>query len=128
MQLTQEEEEMIPNGKEMNWNGHHLVFESTTYQCRGCFFEDKDECPDCDEGLWVEENPSPWHIGKPTEQGWYFCLVDTGSETRFMANEWKDIVGYQWVYGFRGEIIAWRKAEDPIKILNEAREVWKKLN
>lgn len=62
-----------------------------------------------------------WHTGRPTEEGWYFCLVDTGTETKFMANEWKDIAGYQWVYGFLGEIIAWRKAEDPIKILNEAK-------
>ena len=65
-----------------------------------------------------------WHYIEdgdyPPEQGWYFCLVNTGSGTKFMANEWKDIVGYQWVYGFHGEIIAWRKAEDPIKILNEA--------
>ena len=66
-----------------------------------------------------QANNSNWHTGKPTEEGWYFCLVDTGSGTKFMANEWKDIVGCQWVYGFHGEIIAWRKAEDPINILNE---------
>lgn len=46
---------MIPNGKEMTWNGHYLVFESTTYQCRGCFFENMGSCPDCDEGIWVED-------------------------------------------------------------------------
>ena len=65
--------------------------------------------------------PNPWHTGEPTEEGWYFCLVDTGTETKFMANEWKDIIGYQWVYAFLGEVIAWRKAEDPLKILNEAK-------
>ena len=46
---------MIPNGKEMTWNGHHLVFESEPDPCRGCFFADKNECPDCDEGAWVED-------------------------------------------------------------------------
>lgn len=53
---------MIPNGKKMDWNGHNLTFESTTYHCRGCFFENKNECPDCDEGIWVEES-SFWHTG-----------------------------------------------------------------
>ena len=67
---------MIPNGKEMDWNGHHLVFESENYQCRGCFFADKDECPDCDQGVWVEKNPYPWHTGTPTETGEYLvCRV-----------------------------------------------------
>lgn len=47
---------MIPNGKEMTWKGHHLVFESEPNPCRGCFFADKDECPDCDDGAWVEDN------------------------------------------------------------------------
>lgn len=58
---------MIPNGKEMNWNGHKLVFESEPGVCRGCFFADKNECPDCDEGLWVEE-PSVW-LYKPDVYG-----------------------------------------------------------
>ena len=47
---------MIPNGKEMTWNGHQLVFESKLDPCRGCFFADKDEWPDCDEGAWVEDD------------------------------------------------------------------------
>ena len=45
---------MIPNGKKMNWKGHKLVFYSEKDPCAGCFFADKDECPDCDEGYWVE--------------------------------------------------------------------------
>ena len=49
---------MIPNGKEMTWKGHHLVFEAEPNPCRGCFFADKDECPDCDEGAWVEDAES----------------------------------------------------------------------
>lgn len=57
---------MIPNGKEMNWNGHHLVFESEPSKCVGCFFDDKNECPECDEGVWVED--SPWHTGTPTKE------------------------------------------------------------
>ena len=55
------EASMIPNGKEMTWNGHHLVFESEPNPCRGCFFADKDECPDCDEGAWVEDNTEASH-------------------------------------------------------------------
>lgn len=64
---------MIPNGQEIIFDGHKVVFESTTYQCRGCFFENRDSCPDCDGGIWVEDNPSPWHTGTPTEEGWYLC-------------------------------------------------------
>jgi len=45
---------MIPNGKTMDWNGHHLVFMSEPDPYRVCFFADKDECPDCDEWVWVE--------------------------------------------------------------------------
>ena len=66
---------MIPNGEKMNWHGHNLVFESENDQCRGCFFTDKNECPDCDEGAWIEDNPSPWHTGLPTQYGEYVCLV-----------------------------------------------------
>ena len=62
---------MIPNGKTMNWHGHHLTFESEDDWCRGCFFADKNECPDCDDGAWVEDNPNPWHTGTPTEEGEY---------------------------------------------------------
>ena len=66
---------MIPNGKQMDWNGHNLTFESEHDQCTGCFFANKNECPDCDEGIWVEENPSPWHTGTPTENGTYVCRM-----------------------------------------------------
>ena len=78
---------MIPNGKEMDWHGHKLVFESENDQCRGCFFADKDECPECDEGLWVEENPSPWHTGTPTEGGLYLVVTHEGYDVwRFNKN------------------------------------------
>ena len=66
---------MIPDGTTMNWHGHKLVFESENDQCRGCFFADKNECPDCDEGAWVEDNPNPWHTGTPTEEGWYLLYI-----------------------------------------------------
>ena len=46
---------MIPNGTTMDWHGHKLVFESEKDLCGGCFFADKAECPECDEGAWVEE-------------------------------------------------------------------------
>lgn len=95
---------MIPNGEKMDWNGHHLVFD---IPCRGCFFNDKDSCPDCDEGLWVEENPSPWHTGTPTEEGWYVCkmigidLYETQYFTGVNWNEeiieaWQKIEQYEW--------------------------------
>lgn len=71
---------MIPNGKEMNWNGHHLVFESEACLCDGCFFQGKDGCPDCDEGKWVEDKPSPWHIGTPREEGLYWVFVPQGKK------------------------------------------------
>lgn len=66
---------MIPNGKEMTLKGHRVVFESEPAPCRGCFFADKDSCPDCDEGIWVEESPYSWHTGTPTEEGDYLCWV-----------------------------------------------------
>ena len=105
---------MIPNGKEMDWDGHHLVFESTTYQCRGCFFEDRGSCPDCDEGLWVEENPSPWHTGKPTEEGFYlltfpnelgfadYCVGYWNGEKILIRDAWE---------GEEVKPIAWQKIE-----------------
>ena len=80
---------MIPNGKEINWNGHKLRFESESYPCRGCFFEDKDECPECDEGLWVED--SHWHTGTPTEEGLYLVKLKEANlyETHnFTGNNW----------------------------------------
>lgn len=67
---------MIPNGKEMNWKGHKLRFESEPDRCRGCFFIDKDQCPDCDEGAWVED--SPWCTGIPTEEGLYWVFAPQG--------------------------------------------------
>lgn len=114
MQLTQEEEEMIPNGKEMNWNGHHLVFESEVDVCEGCFFADKDECPDCDEGVWVEKNPSPWHTEKPTEEGYYvlifpnelgfpdYCVGYWNGEKFLIRDAWE---------GDEVKLIAWAKIE-----------------
>ena len=78
---------MIPNGKEIIIDGHKVVFESTTYQCRGCFFENRDDCPDCDEGIWVEENPNPWHTGTPTEGGLYLVVTHEGYDVwRFNKN------------------------------------------
>lgn len=62
---------MIPNGKEMEYDGHHLVFYSEPSACGGCFFEDNGSCPDCDQGIWVDASPSSWNTGKPTEEGWY---------------------------------------------------------
>ena len=74
---------MIPNGTTMNWHGHNLVFESENDQCRGCFFADKNECPDCDEGAWVEDNPSPWRKGVPTEEGRFYAVICKGWERPF---------------------------------------------
>lgn len=94
---------MIPNGKKMNWHGHHLTFESEDDWCRGCFFADKDECPDCDEGAWVEDKPNPWHTGTPTEEGWYVIAF-------IGANKRIEYASAVWCYGewdARCKVVAW---------------------
>ena len=69
---------MIPNGKQIIIDGHNLTFESEPSDCRGCFFENRDSCPDCDGGMLVEEG-SPWHTGVPTEDGDYLVKLDVGN-------------------------------------------------
>ena len=96
---------MIPNGKEMNWNGHHLVFESEPDRCRGCFFADKDSCPDCDEGAWVED--SPWCTGIPTEEGWYLIKYKWNGEIRYIA---ADVLVKTFVEDSR--TIGWQKIDE----------------
>ena len=100
---------MIPNGKQMNWNGHHLVFESEQDNCRGCFFADKDACPDCDEGLWIEKNPSPWHTETPTEEGWYLIKYKEAPNDpiQYAVEPFKD---GKWLH-FSIERLAWQKIE-----------------
>lgn len=93
-----------PNGEEMDWHGHKLVLEKDL--CNFCFFLDKGECPDCGNGVWVERNPSPWHAGVPTEEGWYLyewdaagenfyatCRADTKKELAYLrdAKRWQKI-------------------------------------
>lgn len=102
---------MIPNGEKMDWNGHHLVFD---IPCRGCFFADKDSCPDCDEGLWVEEKPSPWHTGTPTEDiqdndwytGWYTFAYKCHGEVRYITIKEPSL----W-YFTNCDTLAWQKIE-----------------
>lgn len=109
---------MIPNGKEMNWNGHRLVFESEPDNCRGCFFADKRECPECDMGIWVED--SPWYTGTPTEEGWYLLkLVDEYGRITYDANYLrKGIKGMEWKYAFFGHvIIKWQSIEDEPEVM-----------
>ena len=92
---------MIPNGKKMNWHGHHLTFESEDDRCRGCFFADKNECPDCDEGVWAEDNPNPWNAGTPTEEGWYL----TSTKASDYSVHYFD--GSKWDFCSDDFIIAW---------------------
>lgn len=109
---------MIPNGKEMNWNGHKLVFESENNPCRGCFFDGKAECHECDEGVWVEENPSPWHTGTPSEEGWYLVQHLSDAEycgSKFFVARWD---GEKFIIVPRPPIVvthshgtAWQKIE-----------------
>ena len=95
---------MIPNGKQINWNGHHLVFESEQDSCRGCFFADKDECPECDEGLWIENNPSPWHTGTPTENGDYFVQYNHLTyDVLTFRGKWENLP-------YNETVVAWQKA------------------
>ena len=93
---------MIPNGKQIIIDGHNLTFESEPSDCRGCFFENRDSCPDCDEGIWVEEG-SPWHTGTPTEEGWYLCKM---IETDFYETQY--FTGNNWAGFFE----KWQKIEE----------------
>lgn len=113
---------MIPNGKEMTWEGHHLVFESEPSQCRGCFFDDKDSCPcQCDNGVWVEKNSSPWHTGTPTEEGDYLCWVKGPfgikhglyyNRCKYKDGNWFDdeVTSYN-LKNMCFQVIAWQKVE-----------------
>ena len=114
---------MIPNGEEMNWNGHHLVFESENDPCRGCFFADKDECPECDEGLWVEKNSSPWHTGLPTKEGKYLVkyAYQLQNPSKYKIDYSVECFYIDSVYvggtGFTGDwttarILGWKEIED----------------
>lgn len=75
---------MIPNGEEIIIDGHNLTFESEPSDCRGCFFENRDSCPDCDGGMWVEEG-YPWHTGTPTEEGWYLVAYQHKDKITYRA-------------------------------------------
>ena len=101
---------MIPNGKEIIIDGHKVVFESTTYQCRGCFFENRDSCPDCDEGIWVEEG-SPWHTGTPTEAGLYVIAFRFGNKIEHEIREMFYNPDYGMTFGIKRDIVAWQKIE-----------------
>ena len=97
---------MIPNGKKIDWHGHNLSFESEPSGCRGCLFANKNECPDCDEGIWVEEG-YPWHIGIPTEEGEYLIKY------RYPQNGLKhDVVQYPAPIWGMHIIEKWQKIAD----------------
>ena len=107
---------MIPNGKEMEWKGHHLVFESEEDWCRGCFFADKDSCPDCDEGAWVEQKHSLWHTGTPTEDGLYViayrnCYGNTEDISYATAIVRGSVFFYFQECRFGRQVMAWQKIE-----------------
>jgi len=95
---------MIPNGKQIIIDGHNLTFESEPSDCRGCFFENRDSCPDCDEGIWVDEG-SPWHTWTPTEEGWYLCAY---GDNFYCANYWQ---GGTWKNQWGGTLLAYQKIE-----------------
>lgn len=97
---------MIPNGKEIIIDGHKVVFESEPSDCRGCFFENRDSCPDCDEGIWVEEG-SPWHTGTPTEEGWYLIKYKHNGGIRYIAMENPS----KWVF-INDDTLRWQKIEE----------------
>lgn len=100
---------MIPNGTTMEWHGYKLVFESEKDPCRGCFFEDKAGCPDCDAGIWVEED-SPWHTGTPTEEikenDWYTFVYKCYGEIRYIT-----IKEPSFWYFTNCDTLAWQKIE-----------------
>ena len=82
-------EDIIKDGTKMDWNGHQLTFTSDTC-CKGCFFADKEKCPKCDDGIWVEES-SLWHTGTPTEAGLYFVSCGIGKETYYNVDYWNGV-------------------------------------
>ena len=51
--------------------------------------------------------PSPWHTGKPTENGCYLleCKIGNSENTYFTTDHWSDTVGYWTVNG----VIRWQK-------------------
>ena len=104
------EARVIPNGKEMTWNGHKLRFELSPSDCVGCFFKDKSECPDCDDGAWVEDNP--WCTGTPTEEGWYLLKIKSDDEIIYDTDKLIQCLwGLDWKYA-HNEIIGWQKIEE----------------
>ena len=100
---------MIPNGKQMDWNGHKLTFESEHDRCSGCFFENKNECPDCDEGIWVEKG-YPWHTGTPIdeikENDWYTFAYKWNGEIRYIT-----VKEPSFWYFTNCDTLAWQKVE-----------------
>ena len=65
--------------------------------------------------------PSPWHIGTPTEDGYYLCHFTDGDRTfdacfPFTNGAW-DIGGYG-LNPYTFEVIAWQKIE-PYKEASE---------
>ena len=106
------EAKVIPNGKEMNWNGHKLRFELSPSNCVGCFFKDKNECPDCDDGAWVED--SPWCTGKPTDEGWYLLKIKSDDEIIYDTDKLIQCLwGLDWKYAHQGQgILAWQKINE----------------
>ena len=104
------EARVIPNGKEMNWNGHKLRFELSPSDCVGCFFKDKNECPECDDGAWVED--SPWCTGTPKEEGWYLLKIKSDDEIIYDTDKLIQCLwGLDWKYAHK-EIIEWQKIEE----------------
>jgi len=98
-------------GKRMEYEGHHLRYQS---DCEGCFFDGKESCPDCDMGIWIEEKPSPWHTGKPTEEGWYLIKIKSDDEIIYDTDKLIQCLwGLDWKYAHQGQgILAWQKINE----------------
>lgn len=68
-------------------------------------------CDTEDEAITKWNNrPSPWHTGKPTENGCYLleCKIGNSENTYFTTDYWNNEVGYWTV----NRVIRWQKIEE----------------
>ena len=59
---------------------------------------------------WWNRRPSPWHTGKPSENGWYLleCEIGNSENTYFTTDHWDDSAGYWTV----NRVIRWQRIDE----------------
>ena len=60
--------------------------------------------------ILIELDDSPWHTGKPTENGWYLleCNIGNSENTYFTTDYWNDTIEYWTV----NRVIRWQKIDE----------------